>query len=131
VASEYTWTARIAINTGLPTVLGWRFHQIQQRTFDPLSLWIDQREANVKFFYSSSDVLRSAQMLAHYDVGYVVVSGLERAFGSAEGLAKIEILRDMGLLRVVHLQGEGVLYEVDKDAVRRYLGSMVDRGGGQ
>ncbi|MCS6835178.1 MAG: DUF2298 domain-containing protein [Anaerolineae bacterium] len=130
VASEYTWTARIAINTGLPTVLGWRFHQTQQRTFDPLPRWIDQREANVKFFYNSSDVLRSAHMLAHYDVSYVVVSGLERAFGSVAGLAKIETLRDMGLLRVVHTQGEGVLYEVDKDALRRYLMVMVDGGSG-
>lgn len=121
VASEYTLTGRIAINTGLPTVLGWRFHQTQQRTFDPLPRWVDVRENNVKFFYNSSDIFKSVRMLWHYDVSYVVVSGLERAFSTPEGLAKIEQMRSMGILRLVHMQGEGQLYEVNREAMERYL----------
>jgi uncharacterized membrane protein len=37
--SEYHWNGRISIYTGLPTVLGWRFHQIQQHSLPKWTSW--------------------------------------------------------------------------------------------
>ena len=42
--SEYYWNGRISISTGLPSVLGWNFHQRQQRTIHPMPRWVEQRE---------------------------------------------------------------------------------------
>lgn len=95
-ASEYTWTARIGINTGLPTVLGWRFHQTQQRTFPQMGSLIVQREANVKTFYNTTEIDVAVNILRFYDVRYVVLSGLERATSDPQGLAKFDTMVEMG-----------------------------------
>lgn len=121
VASEYTLTARIAINSGLPTVLGWRFHQTQQRTFDPLPRWVDQRELNVKYAYNTADVNGTVRILWHYDVSYVIVGDLERAFGTAEGIAKFARMSDAGLLKVAYEIEDARIYEVDRAALEAYL----------
>lgn len=120
VASEYTWTARVAINTGLPSVLGWRFHQTQQRTFDYQTRLIDQRELNVKYFYNTADIGGAVRILRHYNVSYIVVSGLERTFGTPEGIAKFEAMERLGLITLVHQQGEGRVYQVNREAIDDY-----------
>jgi uncharacterized membrane protein len=130
IASEYTWTARVGINTGLPTVLGWRFHQTQQRTFPQMVNLINQREANVKTFYNTADVDVAANILRFYDVRYVVLSGLERATSSPLGLAKFDTMVEMGLLRVVYEAGEARLFEVNQAALDplRREGSCCSNG---
>jgi len=120
-ASEYTLTARIAVNTGLPTVLGWRFHQTQQRTFDPLPRWVDQRELNVKYAYNTADITGTVRILRHYDVSYVIVADLERTFGTPEGIAKFDTMTELGLLKRVYEENNGFIYEVDKPALEAYL----------
>ncbi len=117
--SEYHWGGRISIYTGLPTVLGWRFHQLQQHSLDPLNLLVQTRENNVAAFYEipGEDGIRTALSLAdHYDIQYIVVGALERAFygdiatdpetlrqtaGHSEGLAKFETMVEQDLLAVV------------------------------
>ena len=110
--SEYRWGGRISIYTGLPSVLGWRFHQTQQRSLPQQSLFIDQRRANVNGLYSTIDSDVAWKMLRFYDVRYVVVGGLERAWYPAEGLAKFEEMVGQGRLRRVFEQGQATLYEV-------------------
>jgi YYY domain-containing protein len=121
IASEYTWTARVAINTGLPSVLGWRFHQTQQRTFVPLSQVIDGRENNIKFFYNTTNIRNASEILRFYDVQYVIVSGLERRVYSPEGIAKFDNMVTMGLLELVHEEGEGRIYRVHQDEIVAYM----------
>ncbi len=116
-ASEYTWTARIGINTGLPTVLGWRFHQTQQRTFPQMGSLIVQREANVKTFYNTTEIDVAVNILRFYDVRYVILSGLERATSDLQGLAKFDTMVEMGLLRVVYEAGEARIFEVNQAAI--------------
>jgi len=120
-ASEYRWTSRIAINTGLPSVLGWRFHQTQQRTFDPLPSMVVQREDNVKYFYNTTDIAGAVRILRHYDVRYVIVSGFERVWTSPEGLAKFDLMTEMGLLELVYTDGVGRVYEIQHDELDDFV----------
>lgn len=110
--SEYKYNGRISINTGLPTVLGWRFHQIQQRTLDPLPNLVQQREANVNAMYNMTDVPVVWRMLEFYRVEYIVVSDLERLVYTSAGLEKFDIMVNMGLLEVVYDQNGDRIYRV-------------------
>jgi uncharacterized membrane protein len=110
--SEYQWGGRIAINTGLPTLLGWRFHQTQQRTLDPLPSFVDQRGANVFAMYNLTDIPVVWRMLRFYKVQYIVVAKLERATYQAEGLAKFAQMAEMGLLEAKYEQNGDTIYRV-------------------
>jgi YYY domain-containing protein len=113
---EYRWESRVAIYTGLPAVIGWNFHQRQQRTFDPLPRLVQQRVANVNAFYSTPDIDTAWGILQRYDVGYVIVSNLEKAYYPATGLAKFIQMVDQGKLTVVYEGGAATVYQVNKDA---------------
>jgi uncharacterized membrane protein len=113
---EYRWQGRVAILTGLPAVTGWNFHQRQQRTFDPLPRLVEQRVANVNAFYVTSDIDQAYNILRHYNVSYVIVSSLEKAYYPAAGLAKFPTMVERGLLEVVYDNGAATVYKVTKDA---------------
>ena len=102
-------------------MLGWNFHQRQQRTFDPLTMWVEQRERNIKYFYNSTDILGSARILQAYNVGYVIVSSYETAAHAPDGIAKIGDMAELGLLETVFLRGEAQIYEVQQEALDAYL----------
>jgi uncharacterized membrane protein len=126
-ASEYQWGNRIAMYTGLPSVIGWRWHQTQQRTIDPMPRLVDQRQANVNAFYFTSDISEAWRILQDYDVEYVVVSDFERAryvvrdqFSNVTyngGIAKFDRMVELGLLEEVYREGSGVIYHVNPNAV--------------
>jgi uncharacterized membrane protein len=117
---QYAWSSRISIYTGLPTVLGWSWHQIQQRTLPEMDKLIHTRENNVSAFYSIGGVegISDAwEIIQAYDVKYIVVGMLERVFyndilsnpttGAQEanqspGLQKFDEMVDLGLLEVVY-----------------------------
>lgn len=99
----YTWGGRISIQTGLPTVIGWDHHQRQQRTLEPLASFVNQRIANVNYFYRTDDLEGAWRILAHYNVEYVVVAGLERArYVGSGGFAKFDEMVNRGWLEIVH-----------------------------
>ena len=85
---QYHWTSRVADYTGLPTVLGWPWHQIQQRT--AYAYAVQERSRDIEEIYSTADVSRAQELLAKYDVKYIVVGELERAHYPASGLDKFE-----------------------------------------
>jgi YYY domain-containing protein len=68
--------SRISIGTGLPTILGWERHQQQQR---PLAQ-LDGRAADIERLYRSTDTSEKESILRRYDVAFVVVGDLERAY---------------------------------------------------
>ncbi len=115
-ASLYKWNDRIAIYTGLPTVIGWNWHQKQQRTFPPMGQWVDARIANVNAFYETTSVGTAWDLLQYYKVSYVIVGGLERAYYLPDGLAKFDQMVKMGLLEVAFHQGNSTIYRVNPDA---------------
>ena len=87
---QYHWGARIATYTGLPTVLGWPWHQIQQRT--AYSFTIQERAQHVREMYETTDVERAVELLRQYRVRYVIVGDLERITYANDGLKKFEDL---------------------------------------
>lgn len=75
---EYSWSSRIAIQTGLPTILGWRFHQSQQRNLSGLDRLLNDRLQNIRIFYTTADIAEAWSMIDYYDVEYVIVGTFER-----------------------------------------------------
>ena len=101
---QYRWGGRIAIYTGMPTVLGWPWHQIQQR-FDYRGQ-IGERAADIKLAYETPDIGAATDVMDRYGVSYVVVGELERLNYTGEGLAKFETMSKSGLLTKVY-ENEG------------------------
>jgi len=108
---EYHWGSRFTIYTGLPGVVGWNWHQRQQRGVVS-TLWVEDRVREIGDFYTTPDEAQAVSFLARYDVAYVIVGQLERAYYPEEGLAKFERMTQAGLLRRVYSEGETVIYEV-------------------
>jgi uncharacterized membrane protein len=82
----YSWGARFSIYTGLPTVIGWGWHQKQQRgEFENM---VTEREKDLTDFYSSPTIEPAIDFLRKYRVQYVIIGELERLHYPAEGLAK-------------------------------------------
>ncbi len=119
--SEYQWNGRISIMTGLPSVLGWNFHQRQQRTYHPMPRWVDQREKNIQQFYNTADIDIAVDIIQHFDIKYIIRSGLEEVHTTGEGLAKFDRMVDAGLLDIAFVTEGGMIYEVNEDAVFNYL----------
>ncbi len=109
VGPLYRWTGRISQYTGLPAVIGWDWHQVQQRT-DYAHL-VQERRTAVQLFYTDPSTERAERFLRKYDVRYVIVGTEERVHGTEAGLAK---LAAMPALAEVFRDGPNVIYRVDQ-----------------
>ncbi|MGB7538825.1 MAG: DUF2298 domain-containing protein [Anaerolineales bacterium] len=98
--------------TGLPTVLGWNYHEKQQRGVVADS-WIDERDKEIESFYKTYTTPEAWAFILKYNVRYVIVGQLERAYYGLEGLAKFERMEQSGELKVVFREGQTVIYEVE------------------
>jgi len=107
--TEYHWCTRFTIYTGLPGVVGWNWHQRQQRVFT--STWVEERVLAVGDFYNSIDSNFTRNFLKKYEVKYIVVGQLERAAYTPQGISKFERL-DGELWRSVYTDGQTTIYEV-------------------
>ena len=110
-APEYRWGARYSINTGLPTVLGWNWHQRQQRAAaGDEEVW--DRATDIAYIYNETIPALIEPMLDKYNVRYIIVGPLERAYYLSMGLDKFEQMAGDGSLQVV-FRNEGVtIYRV-------------------
>jgi uncharacterized membrane protein len=106
----YRWGSRYSIYTGLPGVVGWEWHQQQQRAVLSGSM-ISDRIQEVNFFYQTTDLDLAADFLRRYDVGYIILGQQERAHYSGPGLEKFDAA-DGVLWKSVYRQGDTVIYEV-------------------
>ena len=108
---EYRWGARYSINTGLPTVLGWNWHQRQQRAgANDQEVW--DRVGDVATFYNTASPEAASQILDRYNVRYVIVGPLERANYDSPGLEKFDQMVASGTLQPVFPNGEVTIYRV-------------------
>ncbi|HLF09023.1 MAG TPA: DUF2298 domain-containing protein [Dehalococcoidia bacterium] len=98
----YRWGARYSVHLGLPTILGWDWHETQQRP-GAASL-VEERKRDIAALYASPDPAVARQVLQRYNVRYVVVGPVERLYYPATGLAKFATMAE---LRVA-CENEGV-----------------------
>jgi uncharacterized membrane protein len=108
----YHWTSRISWNTGLPTVIGWDWHEVAYRTdYEHL---VQRRRSESVQFYRDPSVTLARDYLRKYDISYVVLGTTEYALGTPEGVAKFATMPE---LSEVFRSGEYAIYEVDKSAL--------------
>jgi YYY domain-containing protein len=83
----YRWGGRVSIYTGLPSVVGWQWHQEQQRWDNRAD--VGRRIRDVKNIYGSANPSDALSLLRKYDVKYVYVGQLERAY-HPDGVEKFD-----------------------------------------
>jgi YYY domain-containing protein len=117
---SYTWVGRVSVATGLPTVIGWKFHQQQQRRgyVDE----VDERFAAVQALYADPDPEQAMRTLAAYRPDLIVVGTVERALGTPEALAGLAQLPGV---EVAWQRGDAVVYRLDARQVDRAL-AVID-----
>jgi uncharacterized membrane protein len=107
VGGSYTQFARIATNSGQPTVLGWPGHESQWRGG---SEEMGSRQSEIERLYSTNDWDEAQNILRQFDVRYVYVGPLERtAYRVSENKFK-------RFLQPVFQEGQVTIYEVPQYA---------------
>jgi len=72
---SYSYFGRVAAQTGLPTVLGWDFHELQWRgTYDEPG----KRKPEIEKLYQTLDIKEAQALLDKWNVSYVYVGRQER-----------------------------------------------------
>ncbi len=108
VTPSYRWGGRVAMYTGLPSVIGWQWHQEQQRA--GYAYEVGERIHDVQTIYSTLDVGTALELMREYGVKYVYLGHLERIY-FPEGMFKFEDGLG-GALEKVFDNGETAIYRV-------------------
>ena len=103
VGNDYSDYGRISAGTGLPTILGWKGHELQWRGSTKL---FDGREEEVADIYQSEDPDRVRQLLEQYGIRYVYFGRREQTTYGDNHLSDYA-----GFLRTVFQQGGVTIYE--------------------
>ena len=106
---QYCWNTRISQYTGLPTVLGWPWHQQQQRNDHEAVI---RRGRDVATIYNTLSRQRAAELLDEYDVAYIVIGHLERGYYGARGIAKFQTMAANGTLTLAYTSEGATIYRV-------------------
>jgi uncharacterized membrane protein len=87
VTPDYRWGGRVSIYTGLPTVVGWDWHQRQQRP--GYAFMVEERLADVQRMLGEVGTFAEIQpLLDKYGVEYIYLGDLEYAYYDPAALAK-------------------------------------------
>ena len=94
----YRWGNRVSIYTGLPAVIGWDWHQRQQRVKYASS--VSERRDEIDRFYDTPLRSSALKTLNKYQVKYVYIGELERAKYHSVGISKFKNMAADGLVQV-------------------------------
>ena len=92
-AHAYRWPPRVAKYTGLPVVVGWQWHQIQQRGAggaEPAA--VRARIYDVRLMYETGSERLFLDLAAEYGVEYIYVGPTERVYFPGPGLEKFDTM---------------------------------------
>ena len=116
---DYTWRSRISAFTGLPTVIGWLYHETQQRR--NYGAVVDDREVAMNDLYASASSRRIHEVLQRFDIRYVVFGTVERVIAGERGRAA---LLASPCLRVEVEHDDLFVAAVDQTCVAEQRGSL-------
>ena len=112
VTPSYRWGGRVAMYTGLPSVIGWQWHQEQQRR--GYAHEVGRRISDVERIYSTHDSEAALELMRKYGVEYVYLGHLERIYFPGgmdkfeDGLGgALEKVFDNGDTAIYWVRGEG------------------------
>lgn len=104
VGDDYSEFGRISASTGIPTILGWTFHEEQWRgSRTPF----EGRREDVESLYRTVDYDQARAILDQYEVTYIYIGPRERGSYGLEGNIKFE-----ELALEVFAEGNVVIYRV-------------------
>lgn len=107
VGDSYTGYGRVSSRTGLPTVLGWPWHeQLWRGSLSPQA----GRKEDVELAYTTTDPEEAKAILEKYDVEYVYVGSLERGKYDEPGMAKFASFMD-----VAYQNEHVIIYRMPKE----------------
>jgi YYY domain-containing protein len=105
----YRWGSRMTVYTGLPGVVGWEWHQQQQRVAVPPG-WVTDRIFEIEAFYRTTEEAEARAFLEKYNVGYIIVGQQERGMYPGAGLDKFPQLNGI-LWQEVYRDDDTVIYQ--------------------
>ena len=108
---QYRWNGRMSVYTGLPTVIGWPWHQIQQRNDWDL---IRGRARDVSTIYNTLSRDAALDLMDQYNVRYIVVGDLERIYYLPLGLEKFEQMVEDGSLELAYANEKTRIYRAEQ-----------------
>lgn len=111
-ATEYKFGSRYTMYTGLPGVVGWNYHQRQQR--GPISEEVWTRVNEIAHFYNTTNIEAARQFLEKYNVKYIIVGQMERGLYGDAGIMKFE-------------ENDGVLWNCVYDHAETKIYKVVDK----
>ena len=85
----YRWGSRVSIYTGLPSLIGWDWHQKQQRSILPGQV-IEKRIQDTNSIFTTTDQEQLKHLLSEYNVQYIYVGPLERIYYAGDGINKFD-----------------------------------------
>ena len=106
---QYRWNGRMSVYTGLPTVIGWPWHQTQQRNDWDL---IQRRARDVSAIYNTLSKNAALDLIDQYGVRYVVVGDLERIYYLPHGIEKFDQMVNDGTLELAYANDGATIYRV-------------------
>ena len=108
-ANLYRWGSRVSVYTGLPTVIGWDWHENQQRP--GYAELITKRRADVDAMFAAGSSFQNIRpLLDKYHVQYIYIGPLERIYYGDAGVEKFEQGAQDGLLDIVYDQDGVTIY---------------------
>ena len=108
----YRWGSRVSIYTGLPTIIGWDWHQKQQRSILPGEI-VDRRIQDMNAIFTSTDPQILKQLIDRYDVQYIYVGPLERIYYAGDGINKFD--QPSGLWSQVYENDQVKIFKVEQN----------------
>ncbi len=103
--------SRVSMYTGLPSVVGWDWHQRQQRAVVPDSL-VSRRVQDVNQFYNTTNIGEAQTILEKYGVAYVYAGQLEWVQYNPQGMLKFDQMAAQGYLEEVYRNQGTSIYRV-------------------
>ncbi len=111
VTPSYRWGGRVSVYTGLPSIVGWQWHQEQQRFGYRWN--VPHRINDVETIYQTQDAQRALTLMRKYGVKYIYLGQLERMYFPG-GMSKFDDAMG-GALEKVFDNGKTKIYRL-KDA---------------